>query len=121
MDEACTEAVCEEKCAGHEQSEMTAAQFVANTANYLTDANEGISAAAAALGSSIELSYADPFFPMATSMSASAAASSRGVKSLSARQHNAGNSIILLSDAEEEMVMCAKCGKVEVPAGPKVY
>ena len=58
MDETCTETACVNKCAGHEQAEMTAAQFVANTANYLTDANEGISAAAAALGGSIELSYA---------------------------------------------------------------
>ena len=98
---------------------MTAAQFVANTSNYLTDANEGISAAAAALGGSIELSYDEPFFPM----SATAAASSSGVKSLSARKHNAHNSIDLLSDAEdekeEEMMLCAKCGQVEVPVSQK--
>ena len=123
MDETCTEAECEEKCAGHEQSEMAAAQFVANTANYLTDANEGISAAAAALGGSIELSYEEPFFPMEIPMSASAAASSSGVKSLSARKYNVGNSIDLLSDAEdekeEEMMLCAKCGQVEVPVSQK--
>ena len=75
MDETCTETACVNKCQGHSQAEMTAAQFVANTSNYLTDANEGISAAAAALGGSIELSYDEPFFPM----SATAAASSSGV------------------------------------------
>ena len=119
MDETCTETACVNKCAGHEQSEMTAAQFVANTSNYLTDANEGISAAAAALGGSIELSYEEPFFPM----SATAAASSSGVKSLSARKYNAHDSIVLLSDAEdetgEEMMLCAKCGQVEVPVSQK--
>ena len=98
---------------------MTAAQFVANTSDYLTDANEGISAAAAALGGSIELSYDEPFFPT----SATAAASSSGVKSLSARKYNAYNSIVLHSDAEdetgEEMMLCAKCGQVEVPVSQK--
>ena len=119
MDETCTETACVNKCQGHSQAEMTAAQFVANTSNYLTDANEGISAAAAALGGSIELSYDEPFFPM----SATAAASSSGVKSLSARKYNVGNSIVLLSDAEdekeEEMMLCAKCGQVEVPVSQK--
>ena len=119
MDETCTETACVNKCAGHEQAEMTAAQFVANTSNYLTDANEGISAAAAALGGSIELSYDEPFFPM----SATATASSSSVKSLSARKYNAYNSIVLLSDAEdetgEEMMLCAKCGQVEVPVSQK--
>ena len=119
MDETCTEDECEEKCAGHEQAELTAAQFVANTSNYLTDANEGISAAAAALGSSVELSYADPFFPMATPMSARATTRSSGVKMMSARTYNAGNSIVLLSDTKDEMMMCGKCGEVEVTTEQK--
>lgn len=118
MDETCTEDECEEKCAGHEQSEMTAAQFVANTSNYLTDANEGISAAAAALGSSVELSYAEPFFPISP-MSARTTTRSSGVKLLSARTYNAGNSIVLLSDTKDEMMMCGKCGEVEVTVEQK--
>ena len=118
MDETCTEDECEEKCAGHEQAELTAAQFVANTSNYLTDANEGISAAAAALGSSVELSYAEPFFPISP-MSARATTRSSGVKMLSARTYNAGNSIVLLSDTKDEMMMCGKCGEVEVTVEQK--
>ena len=117
QDATCQEDECEEKCAGHEQSEMTAAQFVANTSNYLTDANEGISAAAAALGGNIELSYAEPFFPMAATMSARTTTLSSGVKLLSARMYNAGNSIVLLSDTE--MMMCGKCGQVEVTVEQK--
>ena len=119
MDETCTEDECKEKCAGHEQSEMTVAQFVANTSNYLTDANEGISAAAAALGGSVELSYADPFFPMAIQMSARATSRLSGVTLLSAGKDDAGNSIVLLSDAEDEMMMCGKCGEVEVTVEQK--
>ena len=119
MDETCTEDECEEKCAGHEQAELTAAQFVANTSNYLTDANEGISAAAAALGGNIELSYAEPFFPMAATMSARTTTLSSGVKLLSAKTYNAGNSIVLLSDTKDEMMMCAKCGEVEVTVEQK--
>ena len=121
MDETCTEDECEEKCQGHEQAELTAAQFVANTSNYLTDANEGISAAAAALGSSVELSYAEPFFPMATTMSVRTTTRSSAVKMLSAKTYNAGNSIVLLSDekGEEEMMMCGKCGEVEVTVEQK--
>jgi len=121
MDETCTEDECEEKCAGHEQAELTAAQFVANTSNYLTDANEGISAAAAALGGNIELSYAEPFFPMATPMSARATTRSSVVKMVSAKTYNAANSIVLLSDeTSEEMMMCGICGQVEVPVSQKV-
>ncbi len=118
QDATCQEDECEEKCAGHEQAELTAAQFVANTSNYLTDANEGISAAAAALGSSVELSYTEPFFPISP-MSARATTRSSGVKLLSARMYNAGNSVVLLSDTKDEMMMCAKCGEVEVTVEQK--
>ena len=119
MDETCTEDECKEKCTGHEQTEMTVAQFVANTSNYLSDANEGISAAAAALGGSVELSYAEPFFPMAIQMSARATSRLSGVKLLSAGKDNADNSIVLLSDTEDEMMMCGKCGEVEVTVEQK--
>lgn len=115
MDATCAEDECEEKCEGHGQAELTAAQFVANTSNYLTDANEGISAAAAALGSSVELSYVEPFFPMPTTR----LTRSSGVKMKSARTYNAGNSIVLLSDTKDEMMMCAKCGEVEVTVEKK--
>ena len=118
MDETCTEDECEEKCAGHEQAGLTAAQFVANTSNYLTDANEGFSAAAAALGSSVELSYAEPFFPISPMLARTITRSS-GVKLLSARTYNAGNFIVLLSDTKDEMMMCGKCGEVEVTVEQK--
>ena len=112
LDATCQEEVCREKCEEHGDSEMTAAQFVANTSNYLSEANEGISAAAAVLGSNVELSYATPIFPMNLNASA-------GARLLTAQPLNADGKDSVGTGEIEEMMMCAKCGEVEVPVSEK--
>ena len=99
-DASCSEAVCADKCLGHNSVEDGVLEFVTNTANYLAEAHDGISAAVEALGGSVDLSYENPIFPSGDALSASIDATSSG-------------------DDDEEMMPCGKCGEVMVTVSQK--
>ncbi len=115
-DMSCTESACADKCAGHSVIENESAkEFISNTSDYLSEANDGIAAAVAALGGNVELTYVAPVLPMPTVMSARTP--SYGI--LAGNRYASGGSIVMLSDDEKDTMMCAKCGEVEVPVSQK--
>ena len=107
-DLTCNDDACSDKCQGHEEDNSSALDFIENSTTYLSDANNGISTAVLNLGSNVQLNYAGPSY--------SGIMTQRRLQLLPRMQ--SPNKYILLLNTEEIM-MCAKCGNVEVTTEQK--